>query len=142
MGNLTIALVFVITLNVLMFLVQAATLDINPDAPNFFTNEGTMLDRFDAGGNILDTGSISTQIPQNEVNINPTTGNLFTDTFSSMKKWFGESTGVNYIFSILAAPYNMVKSINLPNAFTFAIGTLWYAITLFLIVAFIWGRDV
>jgi len=145
MGNLTTALSFVLILNVLMFLVQAAILDLNPDATNFFTNEGTLLSNFDANNNngtyVLDTEGVADHLPTAEGSVSPTTGNLFTDMFSSMKTWFAETTGLSYLMGIVSAPYNLLKSMNLPNAFVFAIGSLWYALTLFLLIAFFWGRD-
>jgi len=145
MGNLTVALSFVIALNVLMFLTQAAILEVNPDATTFFTNKGTMLDSFDANKNTgnytLDTDAVSEHLPTGKGSISVTTGNLFTDMFSSIKTWLADKTGLSYLSGIVSAPYNILKSMNLPNAFVFAMGTMWYVLTLFLLIAFIWGRD-
>lgn len=145
MGNLTIALIFVVVLNVLMFLTQAAILDLNPEAPTFYTNNGTILASLDANDNsgvyVLDTDNIADQLPTAEGSVSPTTGNLFTDTFSSIRTWLAKKTGLAYLFQIVSAPYNMLKAMNLPNAFVYALGTLWYVITLFLLIAFLLGRD-
>lgn len=145
MGNLTIALVFVLVLNVLMFLAQATIMDLNPEGTQFHNREGTMLESFNKGeldeDPILDTQSITDDLPEAEGTISATTGNLFTDIFSSVKNWFAKATGLAYLYGILSAPYNMLKAMHLPNAFTYAIGTLWYGITLFLIVSFFWGKD-
>lgn len=145
MGNLTMALVFVLTLNVLMFLSQEAIIDMNPDGTYFYHREGTLLNEFDknqgVGDPILDTEDTSSDLPEAEGSISPTTGNLFTDTFSSIKSWFARKLGISYIMGILAAPYNILKAMHLPNSFVYAMGTLWYGVTLFLIVAFFWGRE-
>jgi len=146
MGNLTIALVFVMSLNVLMFLGQAAVYDLNPaTAPTFWTNEGTLLENFDASGGVgepvIDTQETINELPAGEGSVSPTTGNLFTDTFSSIKRWVARSTGLAYLFGIVSAPYNILKSMGLPNDFVYAMGTLWYGITLFLVIAFFWGKD-
>ncbi len=145
MGNLTVALVFVLTLNTLMFLAQASTLDLNPDGPVFYTNEGTLLNHFDKnegeGDPVIDTDQLTEDLPAGEGSVSPTTGNLFTDTFSSIKRWFSQSKGVRYITGIISAPYDLLKSMGLPNEFSFAIGSLWYGITFFLVVAFFWGRE-
>lgn len=145
MGNLTIALVFVLVLNVLMFLTQATILDINPDSNVFWTNKGTLMENFDktngAGDPVLDTDKATSELPSGEGSVSPTTGNLFTDTFSSIKGWFARATGISYILGIVSAPYNIIKAMGLPNSFAYAIGTLWYGITFFLIIAFFWGRD-
>ena len=146
MGNLTIALVFVMTLNVLMFMSQVAILDLNPEAsPYFWTNKGTMLENFDktggSGDAVLNTDLVTEDLPAGDGSVSPTTGNIFTDVFNSIKGWFGRSTGLAYITGIVSAPYNVLKSMNLPNEFVFAMGTLWYGITFFLVVAFFWGRE-
>ena len=145
MGNLTTALVFVIALNVLMFLTQASVMAINPDAGTFFTNEGTILDELDAnsgtGEPVLDTENTYNNLPSSEGDVSPTTGNIFTDGFKSIKNWFADTLGLKYLGQIVSAPYNILKAINLPNAFVFAMGSLWYGISLFLLISFILGRD-
>lgn len=145
MSNLTTALVFVMALNVIMMLSQVAILDINPDATMFFTQEETILSQFDknkgVGDPILDTNGTVGRLPSSVGSVSATTGNLFTDTFTSIKTWIGQKTGLTYLFAIVSAPYNFLKAIHLPNAFSFAIGTLWYAVTLFLLISFIFGRD-
>jgi hypothetical protein len=143
--GLTTALIFVLTVNVLMFLTQAAILDVNPTGTAFYSMEGSILEEFDAptedGEHILDTNDIHSNLPESESSISPTTGNIFTDTFTSIKNWFGDAIGLSYLYSIISAPYNLLKSMQLPNDFVYAVGTLWYAVTLFLVVAFALGRN-
>lgn len=145
MGNLTIALVFVLTLNVLMYMTQVAILDINPNAPQFWTNEGTILENFDKTGGtgepVIDSDNVMGDLPAGEGSVSPTTGNLFTDVFSSIKRWVAQKTGIAYITGIVLAPYNILKSMGLPNSFVFAMGSLWYGVTFFLVVSFFWGRE-
>ena len=139
MSNLTIALVFVLTLNVLMFLGQATIMDINPD----FATAG--VDYYNGTGYLMETIDVEDNpenaLPEAEGSISPTTGNLFTDMFSSIKGWFTDIKGIRYIRGIVSAPYNMLKVMKLPPSFVVAMGTLWYGITLFLVVAFFWGRS-
>lgn len=141
MANLTSALVFVLVLNVLMFLSQAAIMDMNPDGSVFYSLNGTILGEFDKGSNTLDSSAVNDYLPSGESSISPSTGNIFTDTFTSIKSWFAKQTGLIYIYQLIGAPYNMLAVLHLPQAFRFAVGTLWYAITIFLIIAFFWGRD-
>lgn len=145
MGNLTTALVFVMIINVFMFLAQATMLEINPEAILFFTNEGQILDSFDKnsgnGEPVLDTETTYSNLPAGGSSISPTTGQDYTDTFKTSRGWFGDKRGLDYLGAIVSAPYNFMKTINLPNAFVFAMGTLWYGITFFLLVAFVLGRD-
>lgn len=140
--NLTIGLIFVMSLNLLMGLSQLATADINPDGPNYFNCSGTMIDNFgDCSTNYINTSDTIDQLPTGESSIEPDTNNIFTDTFRSMKKWFTGLPGVNYLYGMLTAPYNVILSLGLPAGFSFMIGAFWYGITLFLIIAFIWGRN-
>ena len=145
MGNLTMALVFVLVLNVLMFLGQASVMNLNPEGTQFHNREGTMLESFNKGeldeDPVLDTQSTTDSLPEAEGTISATTGNLFTDTFASITNWFAKKTGLAYLSGIVSAPYNMLKAMNLPNDFVYAMGTLWYGLTLFLIVAFFWGKE-
>lgn len=145
MGNLTTALVFVMAINVFLWLGQVATLELNPDAGTFYNRDGTILNQFDKnngeGDPLLDTENTANQLPAGEGSINPETGNIFTDIFASIKGWVAQSTGISYLIAILAAPYNILKAMHLPAEFAYAMGTFWYAVTLLLFLAFIWGRE-
>jgi len=144
MGKLTTALVFVLALNVLMFLAQASTMRLNPNTyTEFWTNDDSMIDHFDKDGTlVLDTEAALADLPEGKNEVNPDTGELFTDTFTSIKQWIAEKTGLNYLYTIIAAPYSLLVMMNLPPEICLAFGVLWYAVTFFLIVAFFLGRDV
>ena len=150
MGNLTVAMVFVLVLNVLMWTCQASIMQLNTVNPTvFYTDEnkqGSLIGEFDknAGtGNdpILDTDNLNNQLPSSEGSISPTTGNIFVDIFTSVKNWFVDTTHLDFVYNILSAPYHILKAMHLPEELSFTFGTLWYALTLFLVVSFLWGRD-
>lgn len=145
MSNLTVALVFVLSVNALLFLAQASVMDLNPSGGEFYTGEGSLISNFakdkDLDAPILDTDATTTNLPEAEGSLSPETGNFFTDSFSSIRRWFTSIPGINYIYGIAIAPYNMLKIMNLPNSFVWAVGSLWYGVTLFLIVAFFWGKE-
>lgn len=145
MGNLTTALTFVLTMNVLLFLAQAAVIELNPsNTEGFYNSEGSMIDGFNDGNTSdprLNKDRIISSLPEAEGSVSPETGNFFTDTFSSIKRWFTGLPGLNYIYGIVMAPYNMLKAMHLPGAFVFAIGSFWYGLTVFLIIAFFWGKE-
>lgn len=145
MGNLTVALSFVMILNVLMFSGQATMLNLDKDSTIYYNCEGTLMETFDknkcVGTPELDESDIESILPDAEENISPETGNIFTDIFSSIKNWFSKIRGIKYLYNILKAPYNIVKAIGLPQEIAYGLGALWYGTTLFLIVAFFWGRD-
>lgn len=144
-SNITMALIFVMTLNCLLWLSQVAIIDLNPSGTEFFHCDGSMLNSFGecgANSNYINETQITNQLPSLEGSVSATTGNLFTDLFTATKGWLLNVPGINYMVGMVKAPYVILKSLNLPEAFVYTIGTLWYAITLFLLVAFILGRDV
>lgn len=145
MSNLTNALAIVIGINVLLFLAQASVLELDSGSGTFYNCEGTILSEFDTGNctstnYVLDDNPTSL-IPSGSSSVNPDTGNIFTDAFSGIKNWFLDITGVSYLIAIVSAPTNFLKVMGLPSAFAFAVGALWYGVTLFLIIAFMFGRD-
>lgn len=147
MTTLTNALIVVLAVNVMLFLGQAAMIEINPTAPQFINCEGTPLGSLEAtgcttpGSYVLNSSNPASMLPSGETSVSPETGVLFTDPFTAFKTWLLTSLGLSYLVAIVAAPYNFLTALGLPQAFIFAIGTLWYGVTLFLIIAFALGRD-
>lgn len=140
MGNITSALVIVLSINVMLFLGQAAAIAINPAGEVFHDSGGSLISDFDNGNYTLPNNP-DELIPEGESSVNPETGNIFTDTFSASRSWVLETTGLGYLINLLGAPAQLLYSIGVPNAFAWAVGALWYGVTLFLVVAFILGRD-
>lgn len=145
MGNMTTALVFIMTLNVLMWFSQLAVLNMEPAAPEFYHCSGSMMESIDknkcTGTPELDDSKLGNELPSSQASISPSTGNLFVDIFSSVKTWILDTLGVKYLISMLMAPYNMLKPA-FGQEIAFGIGALWYAVTFVVIIAFLWGRDV
>lgn len=147
MSNLTNALVVVLCINVMFFLGQASVngvaAEIGLANTSFYTGSGGMIEQWDAGGNILSDDN-STILPQGSTGsggVSPDEGNSFTDMFSTAYNWIIDKLGIGYIIAILRAPYNFLQAIGLPQAYVFGIGSLWYGLTLFLIVSWLIGRD-
>jgi len=144
MGNITTGLVFVMIINVLMFFSQVAVMSINPEGPVFYHCEGSVLENFGnscSNTSVLSTDNLGDKLPSADASVNPTTGNIFTDTFSSIKGWFIGLPGVNYLYGMVSSPFTILSSLGLPNEFVWGIGVLWYGLTLFFIVAFLVGRN-
>ena len=149
MSNLTISMIFVSMITMLMWLSQISIDKISPESDVHFYNceSASGLNYFSkdgCGGDLVlddSNDAIQNNIPTGEGSVNPDTGNIFTDTFSSIINWFAEKTHLNYIYSILTAPYTILKAMHLPEELAFILGSFWYGLNLFLIVAFFWGRD-
>lgn len=147
MGNISIGLAFVMFVNVLLFLGQATVIALNDETPiEYWHYDGTLLEMYDSNNDpnnpLLDTSNVESNFPQGEGTIQINDGNIFTDLFSSIKTWIEDNTGLTYAKAIVSAPYNALIGISfLPQPFIFAVGTLWYITTVFLIIGFFWGRD-
>jgi len=146
MTNLTSALIIVMAINMMLFLGQIAVIDMNSEASTIYDCAGGMIGSFDQNScsgdtYVLTDGDPVTNLPDVEGSVSPETGAVYTDTYTGVKGWLVDATGLGYLLEILSAPSNLLKAIGLPQAFSFAIGFLWYGITLFLIVAFLFGRD-
>lgn len=148
MSNLTIGLVFVTLLTAFMWLSQVAVLEINPEGEVFYNCEAaTMISSFDKnlcqGERLLDSDEATAQgyLPSGAGAVEPSTGNIFTDTFASIKAWLTGNTKLRYVYGVLSAPANILKSMHIPNEVAFTLGAVWYGLNLFLLVAFLWGRD-
>jgi len=144
MGNLTIATILIVLINVLMWFSGIAMLDINPSGSICYSAEGSIIGESIVGagdGAILDNDILG-QLPTSEGSVE--TGDssfIITDVFKDMLNWFKSAPGVKYLYGVVAAPYNILKCTGLPNQFIVGVGTLWYLVTFLVLVAFLWGRD-
>lgn len=141
---INLALTFVMCLNVFLWLGQLSMDNMNPG--------GTTQTFKCIGTGIAGTGNCATyqlnnattqlnNIPSADSTVFGTVSNFFVDIFNSIKNWFLSLPGINQLVSMITAPYNILTAMHLPTSYTFAIGSLWYGLTFFLIIAFWWGRE-
>jgi len=144
MGNLTVATIFIVMVNVLMWFSGIAMLDINPEGSICYSPEGSIIGESIEGsgdGAILNNDALS-QLPTGEGTVESgDTGVIITDVFKNILNWFKSAPGIKYVYGVVAAPYNILKCTSLPNQFIVGIGTLWYLVSFLVLIAFIWGRD-
>lgn len=126
-------LAFVIALNMLLFLSQVSTLNINPDGPVYFNYNGSIISEFDKGNYTLDE-NVESRLPSSEATISEDTGNWFTDVWNSIKSWVGEKTKAKYVMMAITAVPNFLKTIGFHPSIVFALGFAWYSLMLFLLV--------
>ena len=146
MSNMTTAVVIILSINVIFFLAQAAMTDISQDSTQFYNGTGSVLCSFESSGCTGSTYQVNSQDPANvlpsvDASVSPTTGNIFTDTFTSIKNWLLDNSGIGFLLNILGAPVSFMNAIGLPSVVSFAIGAMWYGLTLFLIISWIAGRN-
>ena len=146
MGNLTIATVFIVALNVIMFLVGMSMQAINPDSGNICqSSEGDLMSEslYSNTNYSVARTDVLNDLPNSETTQVSAGGTsvTFTDIFNNVREWFLDVTGLKYVYNVIAAPYNILNCMGLPSEFVAAMGTLWYVISLLVLVAFLWGRD-
>lgn len=145
MGNLTIATVFIVAANILIFMVGMSMAAINPDGNVCTSGEGSLIDEtiYQNTNYTVANTNITRDLPTSESSPISAGGTsiTFTDIFNNVLEWFTKATGIKYVYDVIAAPYNILKCMGLPVEFTAAIGTLWYLISLLVFVSFLWGRE-
>ena len=141
MGNLTVATIFIVMVNILMWFSSIAMLNVNPTGTVCFNLEGSIIDSATtrSGDVTLVDNDVTNQLPGNEAVSTDT--NVFTDIFTNILGWFKSAPGIKYIYGVVAAPYNILSCLGLPGQFVAGIGTLWYLVSFLVLIAFIWGRD-
>lgn len=134
------ALLFILFLNVLFFLGQfsVATYDSEVSFFNYQDTNVSMMGQFDKGGYQLNE-DVSGEIPQGTNTIDTETNNFFTDTWKTLRGWILKIPGANYIYNIVNAVPHFLSMMGVPVEIVFAIGFLWHALTIFLIVNWIKG---
>lgn len=131
------ALLFILLLNVIMFMVQAGITSTGSDVNKF--NYGTSMMRDYDGGNYSLVEDVSTDIPEGTNTIDANTDNFFTDTWKTLRSWILAVPGANYIYNIVNAVPHFLTAIGFDREVVFAIGFLWHLLTVFLIVGWLKG---
>lgn len=145
--TVTVAFWTVLCINAMLFLGQIAIIETSSDAIRFINCEGNILGQLEAGGcnstgsYILDDGDPTGRISNSGgTSIDPDTGFQYTDSYTGLKGFFLNTLGLGYLGTVFSAPYNFLKALHLPQAFAFTIGSLWYAFTIIIIIAWLFGR--
>jgi len=143
MAKMTVvaALLVVLAIDLFLFLGQTAVTEIGSETVFMNMNESTLTQY--GTDQVLNTSSAINELPSAEQITAGDESNIFTDAINVITSFFKNTIGAGftYLTSIVGAPVNYLKLLNLPNAFVYAIGAFWYGLTLFLIVAFITGRE-
>ena len=146
-NSLTYFLAISVALVMLMFVVDQAQTNLAEDygiesQTKLFNYNGSHIQSFDKGDYTLDE-DIASQLPSGtgDADVDEETGNIFTDTFKTIKNWLLETTGLKYVISVLNALPNFVKLI-FPAEYAsvaFALGYLWNALVVFALVFWLKG---
>lgn len=128
-------------INVVLFFFQVAVNDINPGgAPTVLNYGGSPISQFDAGGYELSQNTTAL-LPGAASSVSPTTGNIFTDTYTTLKSWITGNPIVNFLAGFFLAVPDFLKSIGLPLEIRYGISALWYGFGVLLLISYSFGRD-
>lgn len=146
MGNLTTALIIILSVSVMLVLGGIVASDIAKEDKTILSCQGTMLQTFGAnnctGTYILNTTNPKGKFPTTNLNtINPTGITGEEGIFASFGSWLADITGVSYLYNIVSAPSTFLKNIGLGQVYADLIATIWYGVTLFLLISWLKGQD-
>lgn len=144
--TLTVAFWLVLCINAAMFIGQISLLGVNPEGTIYMTCEGNIIGTLNQGncttGNyVLKDNDPVSDLPSGSTTVDPETNMQYTDSFTGIKGFFLNTLGLGYLGMVLSAPYNFLKALGLPQVYTYTIGSMWYAFSLFLIVGYLFGRS-
>ena len=148
-NSLTYFLAISVALVMLMFVVDQGTTNLAEangitSATKLFNYEGSHIAEFDKGNFTLDQ-DIASQLPTGagDANVDEENGNIFTDTYKTIKNWLLETTGLKYVISVLNALPNFIKLIFPADyaSVAFALGYLWNALVVFALVFWLKGGN-
>lgn len=134
------ALVVILAINMFLFLGQTAVDNINPGGQDFFNLDGSVLGQLNAGNYTLDE-DVTSKFPSSQNTVNPTSGDIFTDPFGTIKKWLFNNPVIQYVVGIINAVPNFLKATGFPVEVVWALGAFWHGLTLFLLVSWALGRS-
>lgn len=145
MGNLTWVLIIILCVDAVFFLGQVAVTEANPSVNStvFFDCDNSTLSSY---GNCNDLSNIKNPkdaLPSGTESVDPTTGGVYTDVFTSILSFIKDVPIIGDLLKLLSGPAQFLgaEGLNLPSSFVWAVGTMWYGLTFFLLISFIWGRQ-
>lgn len=140
------ALLIVLSLNFIFFLVQISIIKIGPEirpggTTTIFFNPGeNLIGDFDEGNYTL--SDPTNRIPSDNNVIDPDTGDSWiTDQWKTVKNSVLDKTGLGFLLDVVNAIPNFLKAIGVPPELAFAVGFMWHALTIVLLIMFFRGGN-
>lgn len=139
-------LVLILCIDIMFFLGQIAINNVAEDigrAPlNFYNSSYVETTDSGNGSYVVDTSNLNTRIYTSNTGVTTEEGNVFTDTVNDLKNWFIENTpALNYAINFVGAPATFLNVVHAPKELSFAVGGLWFIMTIAIIVMIITGRN-
>lgn len=145
MSNLVNALAIVLSISAMLILGGMVTSEIAGNDQTIMHCEGTIFDTMGectTTGYILNTTNVEGKLPSTSLNpVNPTGVTGEEGIFTTVGAWILDKTGLSFLYNIITAPSTFLKSVGLKNPYADVIATIWYGLTLFLIISWWKGQD-
>ena len=130
-----------LSINVGLSFTQTAINDLNSDV-TILTIGSDPLSSYHSGSLENGTSTITgDMLPSGEV-IEGDTGNIFTDTYVSLKSWVvGGVNSLGFLANVLVQPAGFLKGVGVPSSIVLVIQIIWSLMFLILITAWLMGRS-
>lgn len=123
---------------------QIAINDINPDYNNsIYQCKDGVFGRYMMGDgcNVIGVNvSLEDSLPSQTLGTNPTSGDIFTDTFNAARDFIMNKLGLGYVTGIILAPHSIIAAMGMPEPYTVILSAIFYLIMITLLAAWILGR--
>jgi len=140
MKPLTMALSFVLVLNVFMFLFQTSIINVGGNA-NFFNLDNSILGRAIDDNSIINNTQLE-DLPSAIEGTSPDTDSSFTDLFKTIRNWIFDVSGLGFIIDILNVPVTFLTMMGVAKEISLSVGALWWLLNFFLIIStLLLGRE-
>lgn len=127
-----------LAINVGLSLVQSGMDEVNPGGVFFFNTSNSPYANYVVNGSLaVDDGLL----PGDDTVTTDATGNIFTDTYASIKSWTQATLApLKFLANVFSQPYGFLNDIGIPSRVAVAIGVFWYMMMLLVIVSWWTGR--
>lgn len=140
-------IVFMLLLNIFMWISQSAITQANPEGQTVFNVQDTSNSPISRW--MTPNGDFNGQnetLPTSDFGVSQSTGNWFSDTFSNVRNWvttkFGVvGGGVGFILDFFTAPYKFFKIFGFPLMICTSFAILWYVIGILVTVMYLRGQS-
>jgi hypothetical protein len=108
----------------------------NPDGTTIITGNN-MIERYNTEAGLNDNDPYSS-LPNSS---SSDAADQFTDEYRVTTSYFGSGHGSNLLQDVFSSPYNIMKSMQLPNDIVNVLGTFWWLLIGILFVMMLFGRE-
>lgn len=137
MNDFTYAWLIMASITLVMFLAQAAIAEENPEG-QVYLNGTNPISRYYTGGEFDDSDPRS-NLPN--AGSGESAQNDYTDEYRVTQSWFGNAIGNNYVGDALSMPFNIMKSMGLPNTVANIFGAFWFGLLILITALMILGKE-